>query len=69
MIIKPFLFSYFYLAEDIEIGERRPDPDEFIEVEKIPLKTLIDMVMNGEIPDGKSQTAILKAKKYISGQL
>ena len=29
----------------------------------------VEMVMNGEIPDGKSQTAILKAKKHISGQL
>ena len=54
---------YLYLAEDIEIGERRPDPDEFIEVEKIPLKTLIDMVMNGEISDAKTQIAILKVAR------
>ena len=54
---------YLYLAEDIEIGERHPDPDEFIEVETIPLEKLIDMVMNGEIRDAKTQIAILKVAR------
>lgn len=54
---------YLYLAEDIEIGERHPDPDEFIEVDIIPLKKLIDMVMNGEIRDAKTQIAILKVAR------
>ena len=54
---------YLYLAEDIEIGERHPDPDEFIEVETIPLTKLIDMVMNGEIRDAKTQIALLKVAR------
>ena len=54
---------YLYLAEDLEIGERHPDPDEFIEVEEIPLTTLIDMVMNGEIQDAKTQIALLKVAR------
>ena len=29
---------------------------------KIPLATLVDMIMNGEIKDAKTQTAILKLK-------
>ena len=54
---------HLYLAEDIEIGERKPDPDEFIEVEHIPLKKLIDMVMAGEIRDAKTQIALLKVAR------
>ena len=54
---------HLYLAEDLEIGERKPDPDEFIDVELIPLTTLIDMVMKGEIRDAKTQIAILKVAR------
>ena len=36
------------------------DEDEFIEIVKIPLEKAVDMVMNGEIPDGKTQTLILR---------
>lgn len=54
---------HLYLAEDIEIGERKLDPDEFIDVEIIPLRTLVDMVMNGEIQDAKTQIAILKVAR------
>ncbi|MBQ7363422.1 MAG: NUDIX hydrolase [Clostridia bacterium] len=54
---------YMYLAEDIEIGERKLDPDEFIDVELIPLSELIDMVMKGEIQDAKTQIAILKVAR------
>ena len=32
-------------------------------VERMPLDTLCDMVMNGEIPDAKTQVAVLKAKR------
>lgn len=54
---------HLYLAEDIEIGERKPDPDEFIDVELVPLSKLIDMVMDGEIRDAKTQIAILKVAR------
>lgn len=39
------------------------DEDEFLTVERIPLDTLCDMVMRGEIPDAKTQIAVLKAKR------
>ena len=49
-----------YLAEEITFTERELDEDEFLEVEKIPLTRLYDMVMSGEIQDAKTQTAVLK---------
>ena len=36
------------------------DEDEFLEVERIPLNKAVDMVINGEIRDGKTQTLVLK---------
>ena len=51
-----------YLAEDITFTDRDLDEDEFLDVEFIPLGELVDMVMRGEIKDGKTQIAILKAR-------
>lgn len=58
---------YMYLAKGLTFGETHLDDDEFIETETIPLKTLFDMVMNGEIRDSKTQTAILKAYYTLVG--
>lgn len=55
-----------YLATDLVYKNAHPDEDEFLEVEKIPLSTLVDMVMNGEIKDSKTQICILKAHKLLS---
>ena len=55
-----------YMAEGLTFGKSEPDEDEFLSVERIPLKKLIDMVMNGEIRDGKTQIAILKAAKILN---
>ena len=50
-----------YMARGLHLGERELDEDEFINVVKIPLKNLVEQVMSGEIPDNKTQMAILKA--------
>ena len=57
---------YMYLAEDLEFHERELDADEFLDVEYIPLTELVEMVMRGEICDGKTQIAILKAARLKS---
>ncbi len=51
---------YMYLAEDMSPGEIHPDPDEFLEVVKIPLADMVDMILRGEICDSKTQAAVLK---------
>ena len=55
-----------YLATGLSYKNAHPDEDEFLEVEKIPLDTLVDMVMNGEIRDSKTQVALLKAHKILN---
>jgi ADP-ribose pyrophosphatase len=49
------------MAEDLSFGEMHLDEDEFLSVERLPLKDALDMVMEGKIRDGKTQIAILKA--------
>ncbi len=53
---------YMYLATELtESGEQHLDRDEFLNVEKIPLDTLVDMTLSGQIRDAKTQAAVLKA--------
>lgn len=54
-----------YLAEDLTFGETELDDDEFLRVTQKPLDELLDMVMRGEIPDGKTQLAILKVSELL----
>ena len=42
-----------------------PDDDEFLEVELIPLEKAVEMVLNNEIPDSKTQTAVLKTAMLL----
>ncbi len=52
---------YMYIARGFTVGDQHTDPDEFVQVVKIPLSELVDMVMSGQIEDAKTQAAILKA--------
>lgn len=53
---------YMYLAEGLRFSSQHLDADEFVDVVKIPFDKAVEMVMNDEIPDSKTQLAILKAK-------
>ena len=56
---------YLYLARDLKYGESCPDEDEFLEMERIPFDDLVKQVMSGEIGDGKTVAAVLKAKVLL----
>jgi ADP-ribose pyrophosphatase len=55
-----------YIATGLTYTDVCPDEDEFINVEYIPFDTLIQMVISGEICDGKTQAALLKAKLILN---
>lgn len=57
---------HVYLAEDLTVGETDPDDDEYIEVTAIPLDELCDMIARGEVPDGKTQAAVMKAAYILN---
>ena len=49
-----------YLCRIERFENQQPDEDEFLNVERIPLDKAVEMVLNNQIFDGKTQTAILK---------
>lgn len=53
---------YMYMAEELEFGETDFDDDEFLETVRIPIDELVAKIMRGEIPDGKTQAAVMRAK-------
>ncbi len=58
---------YMYMARNLSFGESDPDDDEFLDVIKIPLADMVDMVLKGEITDGKTQSAVLRAHLHLNG--
>ena len=54
-----------YLAMDLHQGTQALDPDEFLDVVKVPLGELVEDVMAGRIPDAKTQTALLKVARIL----
>ena len=59
---------HMYMAEGLSFGEDDPDEDEFIESVRLPLSELVEMVMRGDIPDGKTQIAALRAEKMLNAR-
>ena len=53
-----------YLATGLHPGECHPDEDEFLRVRTIPMAEAVEMVARGQIPDGKTQLGILRAKLW-----
>lgn len=51
---------HMYFAEELSFGETDPDEDEFVESVRIPLSELVEMVMRGEVPDCKTQAAVMR---------
>ena len=55
-----------FMARGLTFGEDHLDEDEFLEVFSLPMSDAVDMVMRGEIPDGKTQCAILRAAALLA---
>lgn len=54
-----------YLAKGLHKGETDLDDDEFIEVIEVPIDELVEDIMSGNLTDGKTQVAILKAARLL----
>ena len=57
-----------YLAQGLTQGETHPDEDEFLGLVRMPLDEAIELVMRGDIRDGKTICGLLMAKEVISRQ-
>lgn len=56
---------HLYAAKNLKSTAMNLDEDEFLEVEHIPVEKAVEMVLNNEIVDGKTQALVLKVAAYI----
>ena len=56
---------HLYLARDLQFEEQHLDPDEFLNVERIPFDEMVRRCLSGEIEDAKTLAAVLKAKLLL----
>ena len=58
---------YLWACRVTAFGEQHLDEGEFLEVVTVPLEKAVAMVLNNEIPDGKTQVGILKTYVLVKG--
>ncbi|MGZ9223898.1 MAG: NUDIX hydrolase [Anaerolineales bacterium] len=58
-------FMAVFVATDLKENPLRADEDEFLQVEKFPVKKAIEMAEHGEVPDAKSLAALLLARSHL----
>lgn len=56
---------YLYLAKGLHFGSPHPDTNEFLDVERIHIDVLFEMVMENQLADAKTALAILKARQLL----
>jgi len=57
---------YLFLATGLTQHDRNLDPGEFVSVEKVPLKVLLEKIDEGKIRDAKTVVALLKTARRVS---
>jgi ADP-ribose pyrophosphatase len=57
---------YIWAARGLHQAEMHLDADEFLTPERVPLDKAYDMVMSGEIKDGKTIAGVLKLKALLA---
>lgn len=58
-----------FLATELKENPLQADDDEFLNVEKIPLKKALEMAEHGDIPDAKSLAALLLVRPHLEKYL
>lgn len=58
---------YLWACRITSMGEQHLDPDEFLEVEAVPLERAVELVLTNQIPDAKTQIGILKTYVLVKG--
>jgi ADP-ribose pyrophosphatase len=56
---------HLFLALDLKAGEAHLDKNEFLDVQRLPLRDLADRVMDGTLCDAKTVALVLKAVRYL----
>jgi len=62
-------FMVVFLATDLRPDPLPADADEFLEVERLPLRQALDMAAQGQVPDAKSLAALFLASPLLEKYL
>ena len=54
--------THLYAARGLHQGEVQPDEDEFLELVRIPVEELEQMIVNNEVRDAKTVAAMYRAR-------
>ena len=57
-----------YLAQGLSQGRTHPDEDEFLDLVRMPLDEAVELVLRGDIRDGKTICGLLMAKEALAAQ-
>ena len=57
---------HLFLAKGLKFSQQQLDPDEFLNVERIPFDEMVHRCVNGEIDDAKTVAAVLRAKVLLN---
>jgi ADP-ribose pyrophosphatase len=58
-------FMAVFVATDLKDNPLDADEDEFLQIEKFPIKKAVEMAEHGEVPDAKSLAALLLARSHL----
>jgi ADP-ribose pyrophosphatase len=58
-------FMAVFLATELTHNPLEADEDEFLQLEKIPIRKAIEMAEKGEMPDAKTLAALFLARIYL----
>ena len=62
-------FMAVFLATELYPAPLQADADEFLEVEKVPVRQAYQMAESGQVPDAKSLAALLLARPHLEKYL
>ena len=57
---------HLFLAKGLKFSQQQLDPDEFLNVERVPFDEMVHRCVNGEIDDAKTVAAVLRAKVLLT---
>lgn len=60
--------SFIFVAKELTLGENEPEDDEYIDVKRLPLENVKQMIKSGKIADGPTIIAfhLLEERGYLS---
>ena len=57
---------WMYLAEELQLSNKKLDEDEFLEVSPLSIEKSMDLISQGEITDVKTIIGIFWLEKFLS---